>query len=144
MNQHARRGTGPQGLRRRVLLVLAVLAGVVAMHGLGPVASAESTGTVSAGTQRAAAVAAEAHEHADDAHACDCSHVDDHGREGGHTEHADETCAAGGTSAAPGLPALAPSGVMAPPVADAPTAVLAVTQDGRAPPSLSELQLLRI
>ena len=143
MSRHVRRGTGPQGLRRRVLLVLAVLAGVLAMHGLGPVASAASAGTVSAGTHRAA-VAAEAPAHADDAGECDCSHVDDHGREGGHTEHADETCAASGTSAAPVLPALAPSGALAPPAVDAPTAVLGVTQDGRAPPSLSELQLLRI
>jgi hypothetical protein len=116
-----------------VLLILAVLAGVVAMHGLGPVASAVSTGTVAAGTHQAAA--AEAHAQADGTDECDCSHADDHGRGGGHTEHADQTCAAGGTSAAPVLPSLA---------AAPPTAALALTQDGRAPPSLSDLQLLRI
>jgi hypothetical protein len=125
-----------------VLLILAVLAGVVAMHGLGPVASAVSTGTVAAGTHQAAA--AEAHAQADGTDECDCSHADDHGRGGGHTEHADQTCAAGGTSAAPVLPSLAPSGVVAPPAAAPPTAALALTQDGRAPPSLSDLQLLRI
>lgn len=142
MNQRARHGTGPQGLRSRVLLVLAVLVGVLAMHGLGPVASSVPSGTVAAGTHRAA-MAAEAHAPADGADECDCAHADDHGREGGHTEHADETCAAGGTSAAPVLPALAP-GTLAPAAADTPTAALAVTRDGRAPPSLSELQLLRI
>ncbi|MGW7357134.1 DUF6153 family protein [Streptomyces sp. NPDC054802] len=142
MDQRVRHVTGPQGLRSRVLLVLAVLAGVVAMHGLGPVASSVPSGTVAAGTHRAA-VAAEAHAHADGADGCDCAHADDHGRGGGHTEHADETCAAGGTSAAPVLPALAP-GELVPAVADTPAAALAVTRDGRAPPSLSELQLLRI
>ncbi|WKX71694.1 DUF6153 family protein [Streptomyces sp. XD-27] len=73
-----------------------------------------------------------------------CAHVDDRGHDGGHTEHADATCAAGGTSTGPVLPALPPSPV--PAVADRavaePDAVAAV--GGRAPPSLSELQLLRI
>ncbi|MEW2635211.1 DUF6153 family protein [Streptomyces sp. NPDC048389] len=144
MSRHERHGTGPQALRGRVLLVFAVLVGVVAMHGLGPVASAVPTGTVSAGAHRAAA-AAEAPAHADGAGECDCRHHGDPGRgSGGHTEHADETCAASGTSAAPVLPALAPSVALGTPAADAPSAVLAVPRDGRAPPSLSELQLLRI
>ncbi|UYQ60630.1 DUF6153 family protein [Streptomyces peucetius] len=158
MSRQPRHGTEPHGLRVHVLLVLAVLAGVVAMHGLGPVTFSASTGTASVAPHRAA-VTAEIPAHADTSAECDCSHVDDHGREGGghaehaddhgregggHAEHADEICAASGTGAPPALPAPAPSGVLAPPATGTPRAVLAGTPDGRAPPSLSELQLLRI
>lgn len=144
MSRRQRYGTRPHGVRVHVLLVLAVLAGVVAMHGLGPMTSLASTGTVSAEPHRAA-VAVGAPAHADGEGGCDCSHVDDHGPGGGgHAEHADETCAASGTGAAPALPAPAPSGALTPPATGTPTAVLAAASDCRAPPSLSELQLLRI
>lgn len=143
MSQQTRRVTGLRGLRVHVLLVLAVLAGIVAMHGLGPVPAAP--GAVSAGAHHRAAVAVEAPAHGHEAAKCDCAHADDHSRgAGGHAEHADETCAAGGTSAAPVLPSLAPSGALAPPATNAPAAVFAADSGGRAPPTLSELQLLRI
>lgn len=115
MSQQTRRMTGPHGLRVYMLLVLAILAGIVAMHGLGPVTASATPGAVSAGAHRVA-VAVEAPAHGDEAAECDCAHADDHSRgAGGHAEHADETCAASSTSAAPVLPSLAPSGALAPP-----------------------------
>lgn len=144
MSQQTRRVTEHRGLRAHVLLVLAVLAGLVAMHGLGPVAASAAPGAASAGTH-GAAVAVEAPAHGDEATDCDCSHAEDHGRgAGGHAEHADETCAASSTSAAPPLPSLAPAEALAPPAMDMPAALFAAASDSRAPPSLSELQLLRI
>ncbi|MEU1892883.1 DUF6153 family protein [Streptomyces pristinaespiralis] len=144
MSQQTRRGVRPYGLRAYVLLVLTVLAGVVAMHGLGPVVASAPPGAVSTDVH-SAAVAVEALAHGDETSECDCSHADDHGGGvGGHAEHADETCAASGTSAAPTLPALVLSGTLTSAVTNVPTPVIAATSDGRAPPSLSELQLLRI
>ncbi|MEV7521432.1 DUF6153 family protein [Streptomyces sp. NPDC091371] len=122
-----------------VLLVLAVLAGVLAMHGLGP-------GPASARTPAAVGGHAMAMGHQEPAgsavHAAEgCSHT-----AGGsdHTHHADATCAATGigTPYAPPAPAAALDGV---PGAEAPHAVApASAQSGRAPPDLAELQLLRI
>ncbi|WP_431043103.1 DUF6153 family protein [Streptomyces sp. P1-3] len=148
-------------------LTLAVLAGLAAMHGLGSTPPAAATTSPSATTVTAAGAVVRAHAGAASEHAMpapapaavrqavrqaeDCAHadatrVDDHGQGhgGGHTEHADPTCAAGGTGTGPVLPALPPSPV--PAVADgAPVERDAVTAvGGRAPPSLSELQLLRI
>nr|WP_237330428.1 DUF6153 family protein [Streptomyces sp. BA2] len=64
---------------------------------------------------------------------------------GGHVQHADPACSSSGVSGAPALPTLPPA------VADcvAPSPVHAAwngssLDGGRAPPSLSELQLLRI
>ncbi|MGH3323766.1 MAG: DUF6153 family protein [Streptomyces sp.] len=62
---------------------------------------------------------------------------------GGHLDHADATCAASGVSGGPALAAPAPSGAAAdshaPRVRSTPA-----TATERAPPSLSQLQLLRI
>jgi uncharacterized protein DUF6153 len=130
----------PRGVRAYVLLMLAVLVGVVAMHGLGPaVPPAQSSAMPNARH------AVTAPSHADAAECQDCVHVDhDEGGAGGHAEHADATCAASGTSGAPALPALALAGTVTCPAADVPPLVPAATLGGRAPPSLSELQLLRI
>ncbi|MEU9236060.1 DUF6153 family protein [Streptomyces subrutilus] len=146
MDGQVMRAVKPFGLRSYLLLVLAVLTGLVAMHGLGPA------------PQSAAAHAAVTSHHAptsghQQAAACDaaasqgCVHADDPAGSGGggHTEHADATCAAAGTVGAPVLPAPA----VLPGHAES-QAVLAhgitprATACGRAPPSLSELQLLRI
>ncbi|OKK03653.1 hypothetical protein AMK26_19595 [Streptomyces sp. CB03234] len=117
---------------RRALLILAVLAGVLAMHGLAP----GSLGPAATG-----------HAHArQDAHVAGdaCEHVDEGHSGAGHAEHADSTCAAGGVSTAPAQPPLL-AGTGAP---GADVTLLAraggATATDRAPPDLAQLQLLRI
>ncbi|MFG3506693.1 DUF6153 family protein [Streptomyces sp. NPDC047821] len=117
---------------RGALLILAVLAGVLAMHGLAP-------GTT--------APAASAHAHARPAAHVDgdaCDHAEE-GRDGaGHAEHADSTCAAGGVSTAPGQPPLLAGTVSPAAGAGHLAAPAGARATGRAPPGLAELQLLRI
>jgi hypothetical protein len=126
------RSRRPAG-RGLLLLVLLVLAGVLGMHGLapGPV-PASGAGHVTAVTHHEVSAAGPGE---------DCSHT---AGSTGHAEHADTTCAAGGVSsaytppaltAAPGAREGADAAAGAPPEAAA---------GGRAPPDLSELQLLRI
>ncbi|MCB5907369.1 DUF6153 family protein [Streptomyces sp. SF28] len=121
-----------------MLLVLAVLAGLLAMHGLAPGGLPAGHAAMSAPSGTHLTPAASVHE-AGDA----CEHVSGHGA-GGHMHHADATCAAAGTSTAPApiTPALLPSGPdadVAPPGWPATPAAA-----GRAPPDLTQLQLLRI
>lgn len=117
-----------------VLLVMAVLAGVLGMHGLAPggVPAAQTGAGHAMATAAADGVA-----HASGG----CSH-DDGGS--GHLRHADGTCAAAGVASAYTPPAL--TGVL--PAASLASSTVAASfvapQDGRAPPDLSELQLLRI
>ncbi|GAA0315090.1 DUF6153 family protein [Streptomyces polychromogenes] len=193
MGTRAGRTGRPCGPPAFLLLVLAVLTGLVAMHGLGPGGLPRPTGTETAPTGalhtrpeavRAGSGPMEATEPAPvhtapgheptahtgprtvrsdaDAHTgpaahtraasgrdADAEHADagaEHGgRGGGHAVHADPTCAASGTSGAPVLPPLAPApGGVAAACAAAHTAPPGATASGRAPPSLSELQLLRI
>ncbi|MGR4878622.1 DUF6153 family protein [Streptomyces sp. LARHCF249] len=124
-----RRPTGPG----RLLLVLAVLAGVLAMHGLG-------TGGTPVMPERAHAVAA-GHGSGHHETAEDCSHGAD-GR--GHVHHADATCAATGTATPYVPPALEAALPGAPAAAVFATRASAPAESGRAPPDLAELQLLRI
>lgn len=147
MDQQAKRAVKPFRLPSGLLLVLAVLTGLVAMHGLGP-------GAVPA----ASPIAATAHHAPAEGHAAaagaaasacheGCAHAGEpaDGESGGHAQHADTTCAAAGIAGSPVLPAPA----VLPGTVDA-QAVIAhgiapdATTCGRAPPSLSELQLLRI
>ncbi|MCX5010226.1 DUF6153 family protein [Streptomyces sp. NBC_00555] len=127
----------PQSPRRRpagpgrLLLVLAVLAGVLAMHGLG-------TGGMPV---RAHAVAAAGYESGHHQTGEDCSHSAD-GQ--GHVHHADATCAATGITTAYAPPALAAALPGAPAAAVFATRASAPAESGRAPPDLAELQLLRI
>ncbi|MEU0715764.1 DUF6153 family protein [Streptomyces lavendulocolor] len=142
MSQQTWRVAGPGGVRAYVLLVLAVLVGVVAMHGLGPAVPPASS---SAMTDARHAIMAVASSNTGAAECDDCVHVGhDEGGAGGHAEHADATCAASGTSGAPALPAPAAAGIVTCPTADVPAFAPAAALGGRAPPSLSELQLLRI
>ncbi|MGY5079163.1 DUF6153 family protein [Streptomyces nigrescens] len=143
MRQQARHPVRPRGARAYVLLVLAVLAGVVAMHGLGPAAASAPPHAMPTAHH---AVTAAAHGHTDAAGCDTCLHVDHDDGVGGHADHADSTCAASGTGAAPVLPApaLAPVGAITCATADAPVPVPAAALGARAPPSLSQLQLLRI
>lgn len=120
-----------------VLLVLAVLAGLLAMHGLGPGPAPAKAAAASAGHG-----AVMVHEDAVQP-AGDCAHAVGGA---GHAQHADATCAAAGIGApyappallacAPGVPPSAAQ-VLFPSVSGAPGG-------GRAPPDLAELQLLRI
>ncbi|GAA1153819.1 hypothetical protein F4556_001459 [Kitasatospora gansuensis] len=109
----------------RVLLVLATLLGVLAMHGLGAVPV----------TATAAAMSAE-HQHHDSG---------DGDSDGGHDSHAGPMCLSGAVAvpfapAPPGPAAPYGCGVPAPgPVG----ATSGEPDGGRAPPSLAELQLLR-
>lgn len=117
-----------------MLLVLAVLAGVLGMHGLAPGGvPAAQTGT---GHEMVMA-AADTVPHADGG----CAPSDSGS---GHLDHADGTCAAAGTASAYTPPALA-GAVLDVPAASSPAAAATGSpQVGRAPPDLSELQLLRI
>ncbi|AWN28555.1 MULTISPECIES: DUF6153 family protein [Streptomyces] len=120
----------PAARRWRVLCVLGLLAGLLGMHGLGPVAAAPS----SAHDHRMSVVA-KAHAHCPDG---DCGGS-------GHVHHADPTCASAALHGPPAPPALTPS--LGSPVqpSEAAGAGEPVNRDGgRAPPSLAELQLLRI
>ncbi|MGP3756862.1 DUF6153 family protein [Streptomyces sp. IBSNAI001] len=119
-----------------VLLVLAVLTGVLAMHGLGPgpapaEASAAARGHVMAmGYEGVAQQVVEG-----------CSHTDGGA---GHADHADATCAASGVGAPYVPPALGLAFDAAPVPAAQPAGAAGVPEVGRAPPDLAELQLLRI
>ncbi len=75
------------------------------------------------------------------AHAC----ADDGHDGGGHPRHADATCASGAVAGGPALPAPVPGPVAAVADAEAVRTGPAEAPDGaRSPPSLAELQLLRI
>ncbi|MFI8209465.1 DUF6153 family protein [Streptomyces werraensis] len=133
MTASSRSSSRPAG-RPLVLLVLAVLAGVLAMHGLAP-------GGMPA-PQRTAAVhditpVADGVPHADGG----CAHTDGLP---GHLDHADGTCAAAGTATAYTPPVLTGTVLDAPATPSLTSAATGSPHDGRAPPDLSELQLLRI
>lgn len=119
------------------LLVSALLLGLLGMHGLGPVPVA----TAASGHDRAMA-AAPMSAMASTPDACD----HDEGGCTGHAEHADAVCAASSVAGAPAVvPVLVPDVVVCAGMPDVRTAPPVGGPDGgRAPPSLSELQLLRI
>ncbi|MGV9253545.1 DUF6153 family protein [Streptomyces sp. NPDC003697] len=126
---------------RRLLLVLAVVAGVLAMHALSP------SGSPSAGQHVMMAALDGAEHHAVPAHAGGSSvpHLSDAGHGGMAMGHAGGTCAAGDTAASYVPPALLPWPVVSGESAGTDSGNrVARTIDGRAPPDLSELQLLRI
>lgn len=143
MSQQARCAARPGGVRLYAVLVMALLAGLVAMHGLGPGLSAVSSSSAVPGSQHSVTAAAQAH--SAPAVCQGCAHAGhDTGGAGGHAEHADSTCSAAGTGGAPALPALGPAAVAGCPTADALAVAPTATPGERSPPSLSELQLLRI
>ncbi|MGW2638165.1 DUF6153 family protein [Streptomyces sp. NPDC001348] len=114
-----------------MLLVLGVLAGLMAMHALAPGGGLHER--AHGGMPCAAAVAG-----AHDGCAGD-------GCGGGHLQHADATCQAAAVSGGPVLPALAPDPGPVPAHTDAARSCAAPAPGGaRPPPSLAELQLLRI
>ncbi|MFI6208986.1 DUF6153 family protein [Streptomyces sp. NPDC051041] len=116
-----------------MLLVLAVLTGVLGMHGLAP--GGVATAQTATGHQMMAAADGVPHEDGE------CAHTDGGS---GHLDHADGTCAAAGTGSAYTPPALTGT-VLHVPAAPSPTmAATGSPHDGRAPPDLFELQLPRI
>ncbi|MFC7815211.1 DUF6153 family protein [Streptomyces sp. NPDC057367] len=146
------------------LLVTAVLAGLLGMHGLAPGVPTAHAGTgTSSGAHHAEAMAAAHTEamatahtdavtahtdavaaHADGAAALAdraCGHSDGGS---GHVDHADGTCAAAGTASAYTPPPLTGGTADAPAAASPAVTAPGAPQDGRGPPDLSELQLLRI
>ncbi|MFC9463042.1 DUF6153 family protein [Streptomyces sp. NPDC056637] len=139
-------------LRLLGLLVGAVLLGLLGMHGLGPVpAGAYSEMHPAASSDMGMGGAADAGDRAGPgqqgvkASASDsCDHGD--GGCGGHMAHADPVCASASIAGPPAVaPALLPDVIACPARPDARTSSAGSGPDGgRAPPSLSELQLLRI
>jgi hypothetical protein len=131
----------PVGPHRQVrsygLLVAALLLGLLGMHGLGPVPLAHATPGHSV-----IATTAATGEKASTPDACD----HDAGDCGSHMTHADATCASASIAGAPAVvPALQPDVAACAQVPDGRVSVTGSGPDGgRAPPSLSELQLLRI
>ncbi|WP_416984572.1 DUF6153 family protein [Streptomyces sp. T028] len=121
------------GLWRRAVCVLGLLVGLLGMHGLAP------GGAQSAHAEaRPMAVVASAEAH--DGCAGDEGHCG-----GGHARHADSTCASAAVSGGPVLPGLAADPAPVAVSDEIPCPYAAAAPDGaRAPPSLAELQLLRI
>jgi hypothetical protein len=121
-------------LRLSALLVFGLLVGLVGMHGLAPAGMSMPEHRMSASADHGVVVAS----------------VHDGCRSGGHggdgqPHHGDATCASASVAAAPALPALIPSRVCTADEAQVRlVSVPDVPEGGRAPPSLAELQLLRI
>ncbi|MFF6833305.1 DUF6153 family protein [Streptomyces sp. NPDC012438] len=115
--------------------MIAVVTGLVAMHGLG------SASPLPAGP----AMPHAAHQTVTAPAAQQCACPDDDGSTDRHASHADQMCASGAVPGAvfvPALAACAPSGTdtTSPP----PVSVSYGPDGGRAPPTLAQLQLLRI
>ncbi|MGI5262422.1 DUF6153 family protein [Streptomyces angustmyceticus] len=121
----------PPARRCRALFVLVLLAGLLGMHALAP---AVTSAPHPHETRMSAMGTAHAHCHG----AGDCG-------SGGKLHHADPACASGALEAAPTAPALVPSPIRpAEPESVADAGESKGRDGGRAPPSLAELQLLRI
>ncbi|MEU6839181.1 DUF6153 family protein [Streptomyces rubiginosohelvolus] len=124
--------------RLRALLVLGLLAGLLGMHALTP-------GALPVPERPAAAAMVGGHGN-QTASAHDECRSDPHGRcHDGGADHSEATCSSGAVGGGPALPGLTPSpecllaGVEA-----FPTALNGALEGARAPPTLAELQLLRI
>lgn len=147
MNSPGQRAPRPAVRRRHVLCVLGLLAGLLGMHGLAPGGGLPRP----VHTQQAAALQSHTPQaHTPQSHTPRTSvlqaHLMPYGHCGeGHVQHADASCASGAVGGGPVLPPLVQDPV---PVVEGESAVRAyavVDTDGaRAPPSLAELQLLRI
>jgi len=140
--QHTR--THPPYWWARAFVVLGLLAGVLAMHGLAP--GGGTTGGAHHGHhqaqqgQRMSMNAGTATQDVQDEYVCHGT-----GSDSGHAHHADATCASGAVPAGHTLPALTPDPTTASALADRADRSPARCPEGaRAPPSLAELQLLRI
>ncbi|MQA80247.1 MAG: hypothetical protein GEV10_17480 [Streptosporangiales bacterium] len=125
--------TASHGTRSKVpLLVLTVIAGLVAMHGLGLGAATRSAAGM-AGPERTASMHSAMT-------AKGCGPVD----HGGHSSHADATCKANGISSGPTLPAVLSAWTSSAMHTAVPRQIPSTATRVRDPPSLSELQVLVI
>lgn len=138
----------PPPRRYRALLVLTLLAGLLGMHALAPGGAVSRPEHARTGHARPPHMAAAAE--ATTAGHCpqapeDSEDPEDEDCGGHHARHADAACASGAVSGGPELPVPAPGPVTVS-VTFRPACSRALTApDGaRAPPSLAELQLLRI
>ncbi|WP_051741402.1 DUF6153 family protein [Streptomyces xylophagus] len=124
-------------LRNCGLLVAALLLGLLGMHGLGPVPMAEP-----APGHTATVTTVALGEKASTPDPCDL----DSGDCGSHMAHADATCASASVAGTPAvIPVLQPDVAACAEVPDGRTSLTdGGPEGGRAPPSLAELQLLRI
>ncbi|MET7575682.1 DUF6153 family protein, partial [Streptomyces sp. NPDC005492] len=124
-------------VRRCGMLVATLLLGLLGMHGLGPVPLAHP-----APERAVTAMTAAMGEKASTPDACDHGAGDC----GSHLAHADATCASASVAGAPAVvPTLRPDVAAWAQLPDARGSLTGGGPDGgRAPPSLSELQLLRI
>ena len=154
------RTSRPLGARACVLLVMAVLTGLVAMHGLGsaPMGQHQSKAQHQSTAQHQPMAQHQGPASADRGHGSDMAgrghemalttevacHHRSYGQGGGHLDHADTTCAASGVSGGPSMAAPAPGGVAAAGSSEQHGVREAASATERAPPSLSQLQLLRI
>ncbi|MFJ3619835.1 DUF6153 family protein [Streptomyces iakyrus] len=135
MNSPTQRAQRPALRRWYVLGVLGLLAGLLGMHGLAPGGGLSQRAHVMQGHQAQTAPASVSATH--DMPYLHCAD--------GHVRHADATCASGAVSGGPVLPPLVPDPVPAAAGESAVRAYAVMDADGaRAPPSLAELQLLRI
>lgn len=170
MNGPEQHPARPPLRRWRALLVLALLAGLMGMHALAPGAavaddhhpphaapmavaepgpasasahaSASGTAPVSGPASLAAAVSASIPVSVSAVHE-GCADAGDCGS--GHVTHADTTCSAAAVSGGPSLPALVADPVAVVVQDESAHAYAGSDPEGaRAPPSLAELQLLRI
>ncbi|WP_030313471.1 DUF6153 family protein [Streptomyces sp. NRRL B-3229] len=117
----------------RALLLLGLLTGLLGMHGLSPGGGLHSHEAMRPAPSATVAAGVSLDQACHD------------GCGSGHLHHADATCASGAVSGGPVLPALAPDPAFTVVGSDEPCPDGFASQDGaRAPPSLSELQLLRI
>ncbi len=126
-----------------MVCVLGLLAGLLGMHGLAPGGGLPQqehmlqTRTQQTHVQAVAYGHGQSGPHGSEAQDGHCG--------GGHVQHADATCASGAVGGGPVLPSLVADPVSRCGPEDVVRACAVVEPDGaRAPPSLAELQLLRI
>lgn len=132
VNSPGQRTLRPIARRWRALCVLGLLAGLLGMHGLAPGGGVPH--------QMHTHQIHEGHAVQTQPQAMPYGHCGD-----GHVQHADATCASGAVGGGPVLPSLVTDPVPVAVREDVVRAYAVVDPDGaRAPPSLAELQLLRI
>ncbi|WP_324617990.1 DUF6153 family protein [Streptomyces dysideae] len=132
-----RRVRPPQGWARTCVLV-GLLIGLLGMHGLAPGGTPAHSG--GGHHPHAAAMAHTQLTALDDEFVCDGDSGD-----GGHAQHADPACASAAVGGGPALAAPLPDPVgAAVPAGTSHRSLTTSPEDGRAPSSLAELQLLRI
>ncbi|MDJ0347321.1 DUF6153 family protein [Streptomyces sp. H10-C2] len=123
-------------VRARTLLVLVVLAGILAMHGMG-----SHTAMAATAEHPMAAHMRQAGAPSGAAAPIMCGSC---GQGAGGHAHADELCVSNALPDTPALPAPAPAPVQVALLAQVCPVAAADAAGGRAPPSLAELQILRV